>query len=286
MNVLRRTADLPGVRKVVLRPRVRRRIAGVLAVRFWVAAWRTTTPWTMLRRELMRSEGTYLYTLRTSGLPIALKHGRDMEALFEIFVRGEYEPPAELRERLSNVSTVLDIGANIGAFSAWALGRWPAATVVAVEPVPENNSVYQVWAESAHGDVELVSAAAGTSAGAAQFLSGMGGGDRRATETEINDPQCAVGDEAVTVQVIDILPHMARAEVIKMDIEGGEWPILADPRMAELRHVTLVMEFHRHGAPYLPAVDAARDLLSWAGFITGFERHNYWGHGVLWAWKN
>lgn len=34
--------------------------------------------------------------------------------------------------------TVLDIGANQGAFTAWARAQWPAASIMAFEPVPEN----------------------------------------------------------------------------------------------------------------------------------------------------
>lgn len=286
MNALRRTADLPGIRSVVLRPRVRRRIAQVLAVRFWIGAWCTTTPWTVLRRELLNSGATHSYVLRRSGLPIALEHGRDMEALFEVFVRGEYEPPTELRGRVTDPSTVLDIGANIGAFSAWARGRWPQATIVAVEPVAENARVYRAWASAAQRGLHLIEAAAGTEAGHTVFVHGMGGGDRRATPDDMQGDQQIVGTGFSTVPVIDVLPVMAGADFIKMDIEGGEWPILADPRLADLRHVILVMEYHRHGAPFLPAADAARQLLTGAGFRTGFARPNHWGHGILWAWKD
>lgn len=286
MNALRRTADLPGIRTVVLRPVVRRRIARVLAARFWLGAWCTTSPVTVLRRELLNPGTTRSYMLRGTGLPIALQHGRDMEALFEVFVRGEYEPPIELRGRLADPSTVLDIGANIGAFSAWARGRWPEAEIVAVEPVPENARVYRDWAAAAQNSPHLVEAAAGTAPGQTVFVRGMGGGDRRATPDDMQDDQQVVGTGFVTVPVIDILPAMADADFIKMDIEGGEWPILADPRLADLRSVTLVMEYHRHGAPFLPAVDAARQLLTRAGFRTGFTRPNHWGHGILSAWKD
>ncbi|MDO4918769.1 FkbM family methyltransferase [Kocuria sp.] len=286
MNALRRVADLPGIRAVVLRPGVRRRIARVLAARFLVGAWCTTTPWTVLRREFLDAGTTHLYVLRRTGLPIALQHGRDMEALFEVFVRGEYEPPSELRARLTNPSVVLDIGANIGAFSAWARGRWPQADIVAVEPVAENARVYRAWATTAQDTLRLIEAAAGTEPGHAVFVQGMGGGDRRASPDDMQGDQQTVGTGFVTVPVVDILPVMADADVIKMDIEGGEWPILADPRLADLRSVTLVMEYHRHGAPFLPAADAARQLLTRAGFRTGFARPNHWGHGILWAWKD
>ena len=33
---------------------------------------------------------------------------------------------------------ILDIGANIGSFAAWAFKRWPAAQVHCYEPLPDN----------------------------------------------------------------------------------------------------------------------------------------------------
>lgn len=60
---------------------------------------------------------------------------------------------------------------------------------------------------------------------------------------------------------------------------------MADPRLGDLRDLTLVMEYHGASAPKLPAFDAARDLLEAAGFTTGYETPNPRGHGTLWAWK-
>ena len=33
---------------------------------------------------------------------------------------------------------ILDIGANVGSFAAWALKRWPGAHVHCYEPLPDN----------------------------------------------------------------------------------------------------------------------------------------------------
>lgn len=287
MNRIRQVGSLPGIRSVALHHAVRPRIAAVLALRFWRAAWQTQSPGAVLAGEIGGRGSIRTYRLRSSGTPIALQHGRDMEALYELFVRGEYEPPAALAERLAAPARILDIGANIGMFSTWAGGRWPQAQITAFEPMPENTQVYRAWADQAGSGAQLIEAAAGTAAGTADFLTGQGGGDRRATEDE-RDPAVATehGEQTVTVKVVDIFEHLPGADFVKMDIEGGEWPILADPRLAQLRNLTWVMEYHRHGAPHLPAVDAARELLEAAGFQTGFGALNHWGHGTLWAWKD
>ncbi|HET7762213.1 MAG TPA: FkbM family methyltransferase [Phycicoccus sp.] len=280
MNLLRRTASLPGLRSVLLRPGIRRRVAGVLALRFLVAAFATSTPLSVLAGEVARRGEVGVYRLRSSGRTVALQHGRDMEPLFELFVRGEYEPPQALVPRLDpdRIREVLDVGANVGMFAAWALGRWPRSRVTCVEPSPQNLTVLRRVVGTESGRLELVEAAVGTEAGEAGFVDGWGGGSHLSTQAE--------DGEVTTVPVVDYLPLFARADFVKMDIEGAEWPILADDRLAEVGPTVLVLEYHRVGAPFLPAVDAAYELLTGAGFQVEHGHANYWGHGTLWAWKD
>lgn len=60
-----------------------------------------------------------------------------MRPFVESVLGGEYDiktsrPPA----------TVLDIGANIGAFTAWAKTKWPSAQVIAYEPVASSSDMF------------------------------------------------------------------------------------------------------------------------------------------------
>jgi FkbM family methyltransferase len=276
VNLLRRIASLPGLRVVLLHPAVRHRIAAILAVRFALAARRTTTPFRLLVREYGRGRGgVNTYVIRETGVPVVMQHGRDLEALFELFERGEYEPPPDLAARLSpdRVRRILDIGANVGMFSAWATGRWPAADITAFEPAPDNLRLLREWA-SRQDRVTLVEAAAHTERGTLRFQDGLGSGSRVNLE--------GLGQD---VAAVDAFEHLGACDFVKMDIEGGEWSILSDPRLADLDDLVLVMEYHRVGAPSLPAQDAARRLLEEAGFEVGHTTHNHWGHGTLWAWK-
>ena len=123
MNLLRRIASLPGLRQVLLQPRVRRTIASVLALRFLRAALLTTTPVRFAVADLATSRGRIRSWPLRDGGTVTLMHRRDLEAFHELMVAGEYEPPAELRARLAAPATILDLGGNIGMFAHWAHDR-------------------------------------------------------------------------------------------------------------------------------------------------------------------
>jgi len=280
MNRLRRVARAPRLAPVLLHPRVRHVVARALALRFLAAARQTTDPLDFVRAELLGQavrprQG--LHTLRGSGQRILVTHGRDLEAFYELFHRGEYVPPGDVASLLGphQVSTVLDIGANVGMFSIWASTRWPQARIVAFEPDPSNVATMRDCLAASGVTVDLVEAAAGTQDGEVTFAGDLGGGSHVARP----------GEAGFSVPMVDIFDHLDGADLVKIDIEGGEWPILADPRLAHAKVRVLAMEYHRVGAPFLPALDAARAALEGAGFTTGFARPNEWGHGILWAWR-
>lgn len=275
MNAVRRLGSAPGVRRLALHPRVRTVGASLLATRFLVSAFHTTTPWQFLAGEVANRGETRTYRTR-SGMPVSLQHGRDAEALFELFVRGEYVPPDHLAGRLSvgRTSRIIDVGANVGMFSAWAAQRWPQAEILAFEPIASNCAVYREWQRVSGAKARLIQAAAGTGPGRMTMVD-WGGGSHLAGD----------GDPGEDVECVDIFDYLSKADLIKMDIEGGEWAILSDPRLANVK-ATLVLEYHRVGSPTLPARAAAEELLRAAGFETGFGAQNFWGHGTLWAWKD
>jgi len=64
---------------------------------------------------------------------------------------GEYDAPY-FGERLR----ILDLGANIGAFSLWAQRRWPGSTITAYEPEPE---AFALLERNTRGEIRCVNAA-------------------------------------------------------------------------------------------------------------------------------
>jgi FkbM family methyltransferase len=227
-----------------------------------------------VRNELRRRSATATYRLRESGVAIALRHhSGDVMVLDEIFSQREYEPPPEVD--LGVVETAVDLGANIGLFGAWLLGRAPAARITAYEPDPGNAAVHRLALE-ANGLGErwrLVEAFAGTAAGTTTFTAGL-----HATSHE---------GAGIEVPVVDVLPELTRAELVKVDVEGAEWPILADPRFRELAASWLVLEYHADGCPSADPHGAAEEALRAAGFeVVHTQRKPAFGAGLVWGYRS
>jgi FkbM family methyltransferase len=229
-------------------------------------------------RELARRHELRGYTLRRSGLRALIRHRTpDVVTLGEVFHRPDYAFPPAVARRLGGQPRLqaIDLGANIGLFGLWLFGELPDSCVTAFEPDPANAAVLRetVRANGLEASWRVVEAAAGAEGGVARFepgrfaLSRLGG----------------AGDS--TVAVVDVLPLLGRAGLVKMDIEGGEWAILGDPRFAEHPPHVLVLEYH----PYLaPAGASPREALEGRLRECGYRLHpivhRFDGHGMVWAW--
>jgi FkbM family methyltransferase len=224
-----------------------------------------------MRNELRPGPASAVYRLRESGVAVAIRHHTgDVMVLDEIFSQREYDPPATVA--LGNVESAVDLGANIGLFGAWLLGRVPDARVVAYEPDPANAAVHRL-AIDANGLAErwrLIEAFAGVEEGVTSFTTGL-----HAVSHE---------GEGIEVRVVDVLPELARADLVKIDIEGAEWPILADPRFQELRARLVVLEYHGEGSPEPDPAAAAERALADAGYDVHHAGHKpAFGAGLVWA---
>jgi FkbM family methyltransferase len=166
--------------------------------------------------------------------------------------------------------------------------------VLALEPDAENAMLYRrtIDANGLWGRCELRQVAAGTAAGTAT-LEGFSGLAhlRRSTTKETVDRLPLLrkyqerGPETTPVDVVDVLPLLERADLVKMDIEGAEWSILADSRLGSLGIRSIVLEYHPEGAPQPDTADAAARLLRGAGFTVGAPFDVRREAGLLWAWR-
>jgi FkbM family methyltransferase len=249
-------------------------------------AARTGAPLRFFVREAAARRSTELYALR--GAPqvkVALRHGTlDILAFDELFCQGIYDVPVAVAaaiDALGRPPRVLDLGANVGLFAAWASARWPAARVTCVEPDPANAEVLRRAAAANGGAWEVVDAAAGAAPGEMRFRPGRYAVSRAALPGE-------EGDDIITVPVIDALDLAGRHDVVKLDIEGGEWDILADPRMADLAAAAITLEYHPELCPADDTHAHAGGLLEAAGWSVERVPLAYGApedNGGLWAWR-
>ncbi len=153
------------------------------------------------------------------------------------------------------------------------------AQVVAYEPDPDNLEVLRANVAGGGGGARwrIVPACAAAAAGEVAFMGG------RFAESRVPEP----GAEGPTriVAVHDVFPDLADADLVKIDIEGGEWEILGDPRFADLPARAVVLEYHTWRCPQPEPRAAALAALRRAGYTPGEPEEDAPGFGVLWAWR-
>lgn len=238
-----------------------------------------------VRREQRATPDVARYRLRRSGQLVHVRHGTgDSAGLEEIFLNGNYEPPppvAALLERLAadHPLRAADLGGNIGLFGLALFERFPAARLVSFEPDADNARVLDLTrrANGRDGDWQLVEAAAGTSAGEVRFRAG-----------QHMESHVVAGDEPGTIAVarVDVFDWLAGTDWLKIDVEGGEWEILADPRFAALEIPVLALEYHPHLCPAADPHAEITRLLTQAGYRIAPYTERAPGLGELWAWRD
>jgi FkbM family methyltransferase len=146
-------------------------------------------------------------------------------------LRGEYNLPYR---HLNPV--ILDIGANIGGFAAWAIERWPGCFIHCYEPLPGNFELLRYNLRDLVGvSISLNNFAIGDPARTRLFL-----GKNNCGEASFFDlgEQSSESVEVVT-KAPDVLP---KADILKIDAEGSEIDILA--RMTQIKFDVVLLEYH------------------------------------------
>ena len=165
---------------------------------------------------------------------------RDMDwfVSYEILFRELYRLPPHIAP--STVKRVVDVGANIGYSAVYFARRCWNCRVEAWEPHPEHAAILRqhLQINGIEGRVEVLQAAAGTR-DSTTYLTSKG-----IESAVVSSP--APG--AVPIRILDFFKKAGTGpiDVLKMDIEGGEYAILEDRRFDNLNVRFLVMEHHRH----------------------------------------
>ena len=143
-------------------------------------------------------------------------------------------------------STVLDVGANVGAYTL-LFAQWagPAGRVIAFEPAPASVAGLrrQLKLNGLENRVEVVQAAVAGTVGAASFdCDGASGANALATS-----PGDARSVITVSTTTIDAFcgERGIRPDVIKIDVEGAELDVLRGARRTlDAPSIDVFVEFH------------------------------------------
>ena len=230
--------------------------------------------------ELLGRDGAHRYGLRDARGSVVIRHGpSDIAVLDEFFWWGFYDPPPPVEAALSALGRpprIVDLGGHVGVFGVWARGRWPGCRITSVEADAENARVCSrtIEVNGAEPDWTLVRAAASNREGTVEFA----GGQRAQSRIQM-------GAGHPVIRTVDTLGLMADADVVKIDIEGAEWEILADARFREIPAIAVTLEYHPHLAPGPDARSEALSLLAGAGFVHSAVEEMPGGLGMAWAWR-
>lgn len=181
---------------------------------------------------------------------------------------------------VSEGSTLLDIGANIGAFSMFAIHRLGAGRVIAFEPDPVNFAHLAANAALAPaGRLDAVPEAVAGTTGALTFHRGNEGG------VSTSGSLLSTRGTKVTVTATTLADAFARhgiaqCALLKMDCEGAEYSVLYGAPDDVLRRIRqMVIEVHDQGTAPRTRADLKAHLTA-KGFRVKDGMHD-----LLWAWR-
>ncbi|WP_426750228.1 FkbM family methyltransferase [Myxococcus sp. Y35] len=198
------------------------------------------TPLSQLRYLAWRAlpRGRKVTVRLRSGERLSLRPppAEDLATAYEVFVAEVYRPPFPLPA--APIQRIVDVGANCGHSLLFWARHYPRAQVVAFEPHPVHLAMleHNLALNGLTSRVLVHRAAAGVGSGHIALLDAE-------SRSSIVD---ADGGRALSVPLVDFFDTVGTGpiDLLKMDIEGGEYALLGDPRFARLRIRTLVMEWH------------------------------------------
>jgi FkbM family methyltransferase len=171
---------------------------------------------------------------------------------------GEYEVPYQ-----ASRPVILDIGANVGSFAAWAVERWPGCHVHCYEPLPDNF----VLLKSNLGHLDGTSVTLNNFAVGDPSLKRLYLGRNNCGEASFYD----IGEQSTVAVDVDTRPPsvLPKAQIMKLDTEGSDIDILG--RLASFDFDVILLEYHSEANRR--KVDALlRDFLLVGGEIRHLHR--------------
>jgi FkbM family methyltransferase len=213
--------------------------------------------------RVLRSPGVFHGRLK-DGTMIRMR-SLDYGTAYEVFFAESYR----LAVRPSSVTRIVDVGGNVGYSCLYWAKHFPDARIETFEPHPVHCRMLteQLKENRLLDRVRLHPAAATSKNGQAHLR------DSAETSTVLKAPQ----DGALPIETVDFFETVGSdpIDIIKLDIEGGEYELLADERFERLapRIAHLTMEYHERSAADLGGA-WCEQRLQHLGFATTRQQSN------------
>lgn len=172
-----------------------------------------------------------------------------VEGFWNRVASGAWEPQTyrEIERHVTPETTVLDIGANIGAITLYAARK--AARVICFEPDPLSRAMLlaNIAVNPEVADrICVVGKAVHAGRGPIRFGSQASGGDSMSSTILPNLKTVWTVDTITPDEVVAMLPDRAGKVFVKMDIEGGEYALIpAAGALWSLPDLTLFVSTHQ-----------------------------------------
>jgi FkbM family methyltransferase len=214
----------------------------------WLRPWATYCVSPVVRRLAAKS------IARFDGFNVRLSEC-DLYTFANVFA--DY-PINRIARALGDVELIVDLGANVGAFS-YLMRAMSAKKIIAVEPDADNVAFLreQPFAKS----LEIHQAAVGPLDGTARLIAG--------NNSVTHHVDLSSTGEGPTVPVMSLESLCPQPALVKMDIEGGEKEILRTGLPENVRY--LVLEWHH-------PKETPADFISgnWEKISTDFHGASNW----------
>jgi len=181
----------------------------------------------------------------------------DAVTIESVFGCAYHLPPRPLRDD----AVILDLGANAGYAAAHFATLYPRARVIALELDAGNAELARRNLAPFHG-CELVHAGVWVEDGEIAYAGDTEDGFAIASGGTRKAP-------AITVPTLLDQRKLDKADYVKMDIEGAEWPLFGQPSWLG-RVDAISVEVHQRGW-----VEDIAATLQRAGFITDRSKHHW-----------
>jgi FkbM family methyltransferase len=183
--------------------------------------------------------------------------GGDIFVLYEVFADQCYYISDTVLDS-KKVSVIVDCGANVGLTSIYFAGRYPNATIISVEPHPDNFQLLQRNTKSESRIVPVNAAVVGRARETVRFSN-----DRPSWGNKISE-NAGVEIRAITLAELVREYALPSIDLLKVDVEGAEEEIFAQ-------------------GEFLPSVNCGiielHDNYSAESFITDLSK---WGYVAVW----